>query len=235
VLVLCCREVHHPIFDVSPDISYRPIRYPILAKCIGTADTPFPRAQDDYTLTTSFTTGFWDANMASEHLMGLCKKKTRLACDSSHMFVDMMQKRRKTGPTEASAEGARSSSSPKLYFAVTKCHYKTVDELYGAVLKAQSRGSAKYWKKVTVVKQDATVVLECEECGKQLSSRNPADSCSNHFFTREGNMVCKKASRLRDEAGEAPDAAPDAAPAVASSSGKLSATYACFRSDTGPF
>jgi hypothetical protein len=74
--------------------------------------------------------------------------------------------------------------------------------LYSAVLKAQSRGSAKYWKKVTVLKKDATVVLECKECGKELSSRNPADSCSNHFFIHEGNMVCKEAAKLQDAAGK---------------------------------
>jgi hypothetical protein len=122
-----------------------------------------------------------------------------------------MPKRQKPGPSA----GTGQSEPVRLFFSCTKRTYCTVDEFYAAVLKAQRSGRARYWSKVAVIKLDSTVVLECRDCGKHLSARNPTDSCSTHFKEHEKTLVCKQASRFEDE--------PDQGEAATSAVGVLSA------------
>jgi hypothetical protein len=68
--------------------------------------------------------------------------------------------------------------------------------LHAAVLDAQTRGKAKYWRNVNVVEDAAkdTVLLECHFCRKRLSCRNPADSIGKHFLMVEGVQSCRRGS-----------------------------------------
>lgn len=95
----------------------------------------------------------------------------------------------------AKPEAGFGSSSSSLYFVGTKKRHESVDSMYEAVLKAQRNGRAPYWSKVTVVKDENTVSLLCNSCGRTLSARNPADSCGNHFKDSEGRLGCKITER----------------------------------------
>jgi hypothetical protein len=83
--------------------------------------------------------------------------------------------------------------SKKYKFVGNPAGYATRKLLHAAVLDAQTRGKAKYWRNVNVVEDAAkdTVLLECHFCRKRLSCRNPADSVGKHFLMVEGVQSCR--------------------------------------------
>lgn len=108
------------------------------------------------------------------------------------------KRKRNAGSGElASAAASGSASTPSLYFVNTKRTYRTAEELYDAVCKAQRTGTAKWWKQVSVSMNAGTVKLFCKQCGGGFSARNPADSCSKHFEQKDGSYVCKKRMEMR--------------------------------------
>lgn len=104
-----------------------------------------------------------------------------------------------SGP--AHAKRARGSSNT-FYFAGTKKEYANVHQYYNALKSAQSKGKKGYWRRVTVVKHEDTVVLECKTCHQELAARNPSESLGSHFTDEGGKFVCKQVVRQQQSRQE---------------------------------
>jgi hypothetical protein len=108
-------------------------------------------------------------------------------------------KRPRTGGS-GSESVADSQIGKSWYFSVTKKSYRSLDDLYDAVVHAQRSGKASYWKLVTEQKdvELQTVKLVCLQCDKGMSAKNPADAAKKHFYRKEdGSFICKQAKDMQ--------------------------------------